>query len=181
MMNAAKQRQLLDGQSSVARKVFESVPIQDPWTEGEIITALRAGTVSIAAHAIRACLYALIDAGVVKEVRKGYFQRVPVTAKKEREAKTSEQPPASEASMKNATLSLPTPPAAPALTPLEVLGTIAAELNEVSVEFGARMKALSERLDDVALLVEAQREADAEKMAKATQFRTLLKEMAGDL
>lgn len=198
-MNISRQRQLLDGQTSVARKVFHSVPIQDAWDEATIIREMRASgsSVTIAAHAVRSCLYDLKDAGLVKEPSKGHFQRATVTVREpkapraatSRNANSEPAPPSFyaegtepapahlveyEATMKNTLTLAPAP-----MTPLDVLGTIATELTVFSVEFGARMKALSERVEDVALLIEAQREADAASMAKVRQLQDLLKDVVG--
>lgn len=181
-MNISRQRQLLDGQSSVARKVFEGVPIQEAWDEFAIIKNLRgSGGVTIASHAARSCLYDLKDAGLIKEPRKGHFTRTPVAVKEPRAIKSAESAESASFPNDEATMACTLTRHQAPQTPLDVLGTIAIDLTVFSTEFTARMKALSERVEDVALLVEAQREADAATMAKANQLQSLIKEMAGQL
>lgn len=41
-MNAAKQQNMLAGQSSLARKVFQVVPIQESWSAHDIFNSLMA-------------------------------------------------------------------------------------------------------------------------------------------
>lgn len=171
-MNESRQKQLLDGQSSVARKVFEGVPIQEAWAETGIAQAMRNRGVTIASHTVRACILEMKDAGLIKEPRTGHYQRAPVTTKV---AKVLSLPTEtiSEPVMTGKTYTVkPTP------SPLDLLGTVATELTLLASEFGERMRALALRVEEVALSVEAQREQDAEAMAKAQQLRALLKGFA---
>jgi hypothetical protein len=172
-MKESRQRQLLEGQSSVARKVFEGVPIQEAWAENEILKAMRTSGVTIAAHTIRACLLDMKDVGLIKEPRQGQFQRAPVQPYLRQSEAVAPKPvennpiPASEPVMQTPTAKTP--------TPLDLLGTVATELVLLSSEFSERMKALADRVEDVALSVAAQRESDAAIIAQATQLKELLK------
>lgn len=173
MMKESRQRQLLDGQGSVARKVFDGVPIQEAWPEKEIVLAMRTSGMTIASHTVRACLLDMKDVGLIKEPKKGQFQRVPVQPYLRLTDVTDPltKTPASEPTMQTTTAKAPAP------TPLDMLSTIATELELMSAEFGARMKGLANRLEEVALKIEEQREVDAASMDKANKLQALLKEV----
>lgn len=176
MMKESRQRQLLEGQSSVARKVFEGVPIQEAWSENEIVKAMRASHITVAAHTVRACLLDMKDVGLIKEPRQGQYQRMPVQPY----LRLSDAPTETIHPTANNEPAMPTTTAkAPTITPLDQLSTIATELTLMSAEFGDRLKALAVRLEEVALAVETQREEDAAAMAQVNQIQTLMKALAG--
>lgn len=172
MMKEQRQRQLLEGQSSVARKVFEGVPIQEAWPENAIFDAIRNNNISIAAHAVRGCLLDMKDVGLVKEPSKGHFQRVPVQPflrlnedKDTQSTKTIDI----EAPMQTTTAKKTEP------TPLDLLATVATELTLMASEFSERMRAMALRVEEVALSVGSQREEDAKVIEQANQLKALLK------
>lgn len=193
-MNESRQRRLLEGQSATARKLYEFVPYREAWLEGDIAKAAHKGHVRIGLHVIRKCLLDLKDAGLLKETQRHYYQRVAVTKnKKATPTSNDDQPPANEATMpkESAPIAAPAVPAAPAVsavsaksaksaaTSLELLSGIATDLTLLGVEFIGRIKALSTRVDEIALQVEAQQEADKASMAKVHQLQTLLKDFGG--
>lgn len=170
MMKESRQRQLLEGQSSVARKVFECVPIQEAWSENEIVKAMRAAGPTIASHAVRGCLLDMFDVGLIKRPSANYYQRVPVQPFLRLSAAPTQKPtPASEPAMTTTTVKKTE------TAPLDLLGTVATELALLASEFGERLRALALRVEEVALTVEAQREADAAIIAQANQLKVLLK------
>lgn len=172
MMKESRQKQLLEGQSSVARKVFEGVPIQEAWAENEILKAMRSAGVTIASHAVRACLLDMKEAGLIKEPTKGQFQRVPVQPylRLTEKAVTKSTPtPIIEATMQTTTAKKAEQ------TPLDMLSTVATELTLMATEYAERMRTLALRLEEIALKVEEQREEDAKIIEQANQLKTLLK------
>lgn len=172
MMKESRQRQLLEGHGSVARKVFDGVPIQEAWPEKEIVRSMRTNNITIAAHTVRACLLDMKDAGLIKEPSKGLFQRVPVQPylRLTEKAVTESTPtPIIEATMQTTTAKKAEQ------TPLDMISTISTELTLMATEYGERMRAMSLRLEEIALKVEEQREEDAKIIAKANQLKDLLK------
>lgn len=76
-MSAARQQVLLSGQTAVAKKVFEVVPIQDAWDHRQIQSALQRATRSTLDFRImQGCLNTLKQAGLINEPRSGYFERI---------------------------------------------------------------------------------------------------------
>lgn len=73
----ARQKELLNAQSAIARKVFEVVPIQDAWTNQAIASALQQQTrSSIQFRTLEGCMRALREAGLVTEPKSGHYQQV---------------------------------------------------------------------------------------------------------
>lgn len=186
-MNESRQRRLLEGQSSTARKLYEFVPRHEAWVEGDIAKAAHNGHVRLGLHTVRACLGDMKDAGLIKETQRHYFQRVPVT--KTKKTTHANEPSANEATMPKPTTPAVTAvpqisvdsniPARPVTNSMELLSAVATDLTLLGVEFIGRIKALSARVDEVALQVEAQREADIAKMAKVHQLQALMKDLGG--
>ena len=61
---------------------------------------------------------------------------------------------------------------------LDALASLSAEVIGLSGEFSKRMNALAARIEEVALSVEAEREGNAETIAKAKRLQELMKEFA---
>jgi hypothetical protein len=162
-------QQLLNGQSSTARKVFEYVPIQEPWSAHDIhCAALKVNATSVSAHAVRRALGELKDAGIIREPVGSKYQRDAVTIKLRIEKPMSK--PAAETVV---ALKKPEVPA------LDALAGLSADVVALANDFSTRMKAMATRIEEVALSVEAEREGSARDTAKLKQLQTLLKEIGG--
>lgn len=80
-MTPDKQKQKLTGQSGIAQKVFQFVPIGEDWTPIQIAAALHQATGSrIDAHTLRGCLMTMVDAGLARVTASGTFQRAAVSS-----------------------------------------------------------------------------------------------------
>ncbi|MCU7645629.1 hypothetical protein [Pseudomonas piscis] len=164
-MNEARQQQMLAGQTALARKVFQVVPIQSHWAALEIHRALQASRASSAQFpTVRACLSELKEQGLIREPVNGHFQRTATTPKPRKEQVMPKQATQAVVSIKK-----------PEAGALDVLASLSGEVVVLADEFGKRMKALSTRIEEVALSVEAEREANAEAVSKLKQLQDLLK------
>jgi DNA-binding transcriptional regulator YhcF (GntR family) len=167
-MNAAKQQNVLAGQSSIAQKVFGYVPIQSSWSTHDIHSAVQAANATGAsAYAIRRALGELKDAGLIREPVGGKFQRDAVTHKPKKEQAMTQ-------AIKQCVISIKKPEAGA----LDVLATLSGEVVSLSDEFGKRMRALAVRIEEVALSVEAERENDAKAVIRAKRLQEVLREFA---
>lgn len=94
MMNAARQRQILAGQITAARKVFEAIPIDEAWSFQEIRAEIdrRALMPTISFNALQGSVRALQEAGVVKEPIVGRYCRMPVRSDPAPAVDTTPQP-----------------------------------------------------------------------------------------
>lgn len=76
-MSCLRHTELLSGQSMIAKKIFEVVPIQEAWPANQIHGALQQVTRSTIDYTIlKGCLNTLKAAGLVREARSGCFQRL---------------------------------------------------------------------------------------------------------
>lgn len=162
-------QQLLAGQSSTAQKIYQHVPIQEPWSAHDIhCAALKANATSVSAHAVRRALGELKDAGIIREPQGSKYQRDATTVKLRIE--TPMQKPAIE---------VVTPIKKQEVNALDALAGLSAEVVALADDFSARMKAMATRIEEVALSVEAEREGSAQATAKLKQLQSLLKEIGG--
>jgi len=167
-MTPAKQEILMQGQTGIAKKVYDCVPIAEAWSSFQVMTALRNMTGSTPdSRIVSGCLSSLVDAGLIKKNGRDSFQRIPVEPK----TKTQE-PKMAEPAKKIET------PAEPKRTasPLEMLGELATEI----VGMAEHLKRLASRVEDVALAVEQEREANAKSMESYRQLKALLKSLQGE-
>jgi len=168
-MSETRLMKLLEGQSSTANKIFRFVPIQEAWDSQEIHrAAMVAGVTTVTSHAIRRGLGELSDAGAIREPRPGYFQRDAVTPKQNQERDKMAKPAAKPKTTQEQ----------PAGT-LDVLASLSADVISLGEEMGKRLKVLAARIDDAALAVEAEREANAEASSELRQLQAMLKKLAG--
>jgi len=164
-MNEARQQQLLAGNTSLAKKVFEFVPIQEPWTVAAINSAIRnVGGTTTSHYAIRGCLGDMKDQGLIRETSTGHFQRVSVTLK----LKLHKEVPVLKEVVVSKKTDLPCVPA------IDLLAGLSVEVVNFANEFSTRLKKLAERIDEVAMDVEAEREQNAEALGKLKTLKSLL-------
>ncbi|QHF39623.1 hypothetical protein PspS34_15705 [Pseudomonas sp. S34] len=165
-MNAAKQQNMLAGQSSLARKVFQVVPIQERWSAHDIFNSLMVSEATGAQFpAVRRGLGELKEAGLIREPVNGHFQRTAVTIKSPREQGMPKETQSAVWTIKKADASA-----------LDTLAVLSGEVISFAEEVGHRMKKLAARIEEVALSVEAEREVNAEALDKFKLLQSLLKE-----
>jgi DNA-binding transcriptional regulator YhcF (GntR family) len=166
-MNESRQQQILAGQSSIAQKVFGYVPIQTSWSNHEIHGAVSTAKATGASpYAVRRALGELKDAGLIREPVGGKFQRDAATPKPKKEQVMTQ-------AAKQAVVAIKKPEAGA----LDVLAALSGEVISLSDEVSWRMKKLAERIEEVALSVEAEREGNAEAVGKLKQLQSLLKSL----
>lgn len=171
-MNDAKHDALLQGQSTLARKVYDAVPIQEAWTPSEIQAVLRA-TQSTAAEArvVHGCLRKLTDDGLIREVAHNKFRR--------RASRASRASHEHRQLTLHKELPMPAnaPKAAPKTTPLELLSELANDIKGFAQDVNQRLQNFAIRTEDIALAIEQQRELDNAELAKLRQLQSLLKSL----
>lgn len=155
-MTPAKYKVALDSVNTVARKVFDHVPIKDSWPVNRIIAEMvGAGVTRVDLRTAEGCIARLKDAGLVKETDRGLFQRV---TPRERET---------------IGLSEVAEPVTETPTPALVLGDLSAALRARAAD----LNALADQIDTEALRVEERIEAADKRFAKLREFSAFLKDI----
>lgn len=153
-MTPEKQTLKLGGQSSIAKKVFQFIPIQEAWTHQQIASEMVRVTGAHTDHRIlQGCINSLKDSGLVRELQRGRFQRA--------EVKPKEEPPKKE----EAVIAKPKTENKP-----EPNGTI-----EILSGIATKLKSLAGELEDAALQIAEDQAGNAESAKKLEQLQALLR------
>lgn len=164
-MNEPRFRAVLAGQTAIAQKVYNAVPISDRWSARQIHDELvRGGACSPGLHVMNGCLGRLRDAGLIVGSLIDGYSRTPV---RERKEKVKEQQ----------TIHAPAPKVAPQpehRTPLELLAALSDRVSGVMAE----LKVIASDIDTTALEIAGQMEKHSEDTRKLEQLRALLKGLA---
>lgn len=165
-MSESRQQQMLAGQSALARKVFQIVPIQEHWSVSDIYGAVRAQGTSADTRTIRRCLGELKDVGLIREPVNSHFQRAAPIQKPQKEKSMPKESVQNVVAIKKAEAGA-----------LDVLASLSTEVTAMAEDFAQRMKGLAVRIEEVALSVETEREDSAEQLAKLKQLQAILKSL----
>jgi hypothetical protein len=74
-MNIKKQQQIVNGLSSVERKIYDTVPISDGWTTSKICAEMSRKGIQNGHPIVNGVILGLINSGLVKEIGKGIYTR----------------------------------------------------------------------------------------------------------
>jgi hypothetical protein len=174
-MNQKKQMELLSRQTSLAQKVFDATPIQEPWDVSAICRELYRLHHSGASHrTIYGCLSALDGAGLVREVQKGMFVRVAVKAAVDKIDEPDQEMEQEVLTTKSNTTDVMEGSQIPqtlAADPIERLGDLAIKAKALS----AQVQQLSSEIEDVAIEIELQHEQAVKDSKTLKQLQELLK------
>jgi len=166
-MTPAAQRKRLEGQATIAKKVFEAVPIRAAWSIHQMMSHLTKITKSHIDHRVmQGCLNALKDCGLVREPQRGFFQRVEV---REEAVKTEVNGEIDVPKLKTESK-----PAAPA-SPIDVLDGIAGRLRRLRDDADT----LASDIETAALVITEQEVETQAAVTKARQLQQLLQELGG--
>lgn len=156
---------LLQGQTGVARKLYECVPINDAWTEFQIVMEMRRITGSTPDMKVaRGCLRDLADAGLIQRTGDRY-RCTPIQEKpQQKEVAMPAVKPATQAAK-----------IAAAQSPIDLLGDIAGSIVALSKSVGEQLQQIAKRVEDAALQIEQGQEASAANLEKLRQLQSLLR------
>jgi hypothetical protein len=148
------------GLTVVAQKVFNTVPISEPWSMQSIAAELRRTGSSVDFRVLGGCLNTLVDAGLIKEVSQGCFQREEVRPVTEKVKEEDEMAAAGKL------LTVPQKPKS-SMDQLEVLAKRAADLGHLA-------KQLSADIGELAINIGLQAEAEGTELTQLRQLKTIL-------
>lgn len=154
-MNAQRMRALEQGQTNIARKVLSCVPIQEAWTEQQIVREVARSVSAPDVHIIAGCINSLRESGLIKEPTRGRFQRVAV----------KDEPESEPAVLRT----VPTAPA-PKVVPI-----VEADPLQRFAELSANLRRMADDIDESALTMAAAIEQARVSGEKFRQLQALLK------
>ena len=161
---------IFSGQTSIAKKVYEAVPIAESWNARKIMTELSRLGISQDQRTVTGCLENLRKSGLVNEFLKGEFRREPI---KEVVLK-AEAGKAKEVSV----ITLPKPTIAPSavahpadLSPMDILGALAAR----AANLASMANDLSSDISDAAVEIQQHIENNDADTQKLKQLQSILK------
>lgn len=177
-MNQDRTERLLQGQTEIARKVFEVVPIGQAWTPLQIKTELeRLGLSTATLHVVRGCLRELCSSNLIGEPTREMYRRRAVRNKP---AVKPVETPTVPASSTQATPKPATTEAAKSGA-LDIIASLSSELSGIASELNARAKRLeliAEELEDVALTVLQEQEASKESLRRFDDLKRLMRDLS---
>jgi hypothetical protein len=176
-MTESKFNSLFSGLTSIARKVYECVPISAPWTASQIYSEIKRQGSSLDIKSIAGCLCSLVNQGLVLERKKGEFIRASV--KKKIESTTIptisvKAPTTIESKSTNSMeINMDVKVSANKKDPINKLGDISTRALQISAD----LKSLANDIENTALeIAEHMSSRDAEN-AKLKQLQQLLKSL----
>lgn len=166
-MNAAKLAEAERTVSIQARKVLEATPLAEIWTIKQVCSELGRRGVRMDVETVAGCLASLKDDGLVREHRRGEFQRISAKAPVLAAVPAAQTEPAQAAT-----------PAASAPAAAPVRGDTLAKIAGLAASLrDAAHQLLSEAqlLDDIAIEVEERIAAVGAESDKLRQLQQLLR------
>lgn len=164
-VNQSKFEQAHRGLSAIAKKVFDSVPISEAWNIPAISADMRRlGSGGADSRIVLGCLNTLIEAGIVKEVSKGAFQRIEIREKAE-PVVTSKPMEPSQMSIR-AIQPVAVQPVTQSATPIDRLS-----------KFAIRLRELANDMETAALELAEQAEKNEIETSKMRQLQQILKSL----
>ncbi|WP_186113913.1 hypothetical protein [Burkholderia gladioli] len=160
---------LLQGQTAIAKKVYEAIPIQESWALKDICSALTRVTKStIDMNIAQGCIGKLCDAGLVREASRGRWQRVEVRARAQQVA--AEEPARTIVAVPEGFIAKPDE----VRSPITILSEIAIRLGAVCAE----IKLIAADIENAALEIEGENAKNDANLAKLRQLQGLLRELS---
>lgn len=175
-MTPHKATMLINGLSSVARKVYDATPIRESWTVAQIKGELARTGISLYMKTVQGCIASLVSSGLVGEAERGIFRRrVKPEPDKPDNTNTLRMPSLTEISAAPAKQEPALPPAqeAPAsqLSPIDILAGVLGRI-DAAME---NLKALKSDVEAAAIAIEEQFSDAKSKSVKFQQLQELLK------
>lgn len=167
-MTPSRASQLEQGLNGMARKIYDAIPVKDPWPAGQIIAELKRsiGTAPDL-RVLQGTLAHLVELGLVKPQGDSFLRVVPRASVRRLEPVSAPQPGPRD----------PDPPA-PAGKPSSSTRDAITAISEVSAKVRnviALLSRLAEELDDVAVEIEEHHQATSHDAEQLRKLRELLR------
>lgn len=167
-MTPSRQRQLLAGQTALARKVYDAIPIAEAWSVSQIICELARVGVRHDKRVLEGCLSCLAGSGLVTKGG-GTYRRVSVNER----VPAPTVPEEEEVTMPAAASSMP-----PSKQPANAI-THLSNLASRATELATQLRDLADDIEAAAIEVDEQFKMNGEDLQKLKQLQGLLKSLGG--
>ena len=169
-MNQAKAKKLLRDQTSLALAVYDAVPVTEAWTRAMVAGELDRGGHTASMKAIEGCLYSLVDDGLIKEPKKGYFIRQKISAP------NSPRPTlhVAQSSPSQQPFQL-LEEEDPMADPIDIFEGLKKRLNDLSAHVDNEIQAVQKAMDEAALKCMEQQESNSEELEKLRALANAMK------
>lgn len=162
-MTPARFHAAVCGQSAIAKKVLEMVPIQEAWSRSEIALNLRRVTKSSPDVAVLdGCLARLKDAGLIRESQKGKYQRIEIREKEAADVSTAKREEPFVKAIE------------PSKSPIDILSGLSERVRKMATD----LVELASDIETAALTIEQGNAESNANLEKLRQLQALLKSLA---
>lgn len=164
-MNAIKMQEAEKALNGIAKKVYDTIPIQASWRLHEIMKELSRSGSTPDIKVVQGCLSMIKEKGLIKETQTGYFQRLPIRSVEKPSGSVRElfKDILEEKDMK--------PLVKKPQEPLDKIAAIGRQLREFSVS----AKQIADEIDTVAIEVEERIQKTQKENESLLQLKQLLK------
>lgn len=170
-LNPARLKELVNGMSSIQRKVYDVVPNSSWWSVGQIAAELARSSSPVETRTLMFCLGHLVEAGVVRETQGGgaKFMKAPVRTKQEKPLNTNPTVP-QRAEPETAAPTTKRTSADPIENTLEKLSRLSERVRDLSTELAR----IASEMDNAALAATDTMSSLAEDTNKLRQLQSIL-------
>lgn len=166
MLTQSRTAQLLQGQTTLTRKVYDVVPISQRWTQAQVAGELaRVGKAAIDSRTLSHCLTTLVEAGVISRVD-GMYMREPCRPDPVRRTILNDSTLETPMSKAQSTVTLVQPSKPIVVNPVDRLGKIAAML-----------RGAADEVDELALEVQQTLEVNQADLSKLKQLQDIIQSL----
>jgi hypothetical protein len=175
---AEKVAQVLASIPSTNAKVYESVPMSEPWTVSQVIMDLRRRNIGMEVQSVARCLQQLIEVGIVKEPARGHFIRVRVREPYVQQPDTTQY----FDNQKAATLHSIVPATEKKTTEdaFTMLAAAASLARDLGTKYRDDLHSMADRIEQAAILMASKVETASADAEIAATLRRLLGEKLGE-
>lgn len=146
-MNNTRMKAIEESLNGTARKVLAVLPLREAWTAQQVAQEIARTRAPMERRFIDGCIRLIVEHGLAREVRPGYFQRTPPKPEPQKMIEPQKpSPPAAAAQPKSS-------------DPLQQLSNIATALREHAQRQALLFNALADQMDEAALAMDKQAEA----------------------
>lgn len=159
MTTAAAKKNAAHGLAGMYKKIFDCIPAIEAQQPHTIIAELKRIGVTADKALLAKYLPSLIEEGFVVRVGADRYMRKPIGA----------------TVMVVADQSLPVDESHPQESTSKIIADIASEVRDCASHFAGRLKAIADRIEGAAILIDKDKEAESEAAAKLRQLQAILK------